>query len=63
MITQIAVSSAAGQPDVLYALADDGTVWRLVIKLGYADWFQLPPIVVPSSQGNTPSHRPTSAPI
>jgi hypothetical protein len=62
MIVQIAVSSAAGQPDVLYALADDGTVWRLVIKLGYADWFQLPPIVVPTTT-DPPSHQPSSGPI
>lgn len=42
VITQIAVSNAG--PDVLYALASDGTVWRLVVTLGTleAGWFQLP---------------------
>jgi len=59
-ITQIAVSSAAGQPDVLYALGNDGSIWRLVIKLGHANWFQLPPLI---SAEPMPAYQPTSAPI
>jgi hypothetical protein len=60
-ITQIAVSSAAGQPDVLYALANDGTTWRLVMKLDYAMWFRLPDLPI----GDAPPvlGTPTSAAI
>lgn len=56
-ITQIAVSS--GHPDVLYALADDGTTWRLVMKLQYAMWFRLPDLPI----GDAPPvlGSPTSA--
>ena len=44
-IIQIAVASGTNQaPDVLYALADDGTVWRLSLKLNQAVWYLLPPL-------------------
>ena len=50
-ITQIAVSSGAGgQPDALYALADDGTVWRLSLKLHQAVWYMMPPLPVGTSE-------------
>jgi hypothetical protein len=47
-IIQIAAISGTetGHPDVLYALADDGTVWRLAVKLNHS-WSQLP--ALPSS--------------
>jgi hypothetical protein len=46
-IIQIAVSSgSSGQlPDNVYALCDDGTVWRFAIKLNNQRWDPLPPIV------------------
>jgi hypothetical protein len=44
-VTQIAVGSGYGtQPDTLYALADDGTIWRLSLKLNKAIWYRLPPL-------------------
>ena len=49
MIIQIAVSSSVGTPDVLYGLAADGTVWRLVVKLGN-EWQQLPSLPEPAEQ-------------
>lgn len=42
-ITQIAVAS--GNPDVLFALCDDGTVWRMSVTLGYT-WAKLPALPV-----------------
>jgi hypothetical protein len=41
IVTQLAVSAAAGHRDVLYALGSDGSVWRLVVKLDQT-WSQLP---------------------
>jgi hypothetical protein len=44
-IIQIAVGSdGAGRPDTLYALTDDGSVWRLSLKLHQAVWYLLPPL-------------------
>jgi hypothetical protein len=47
-IIQIAVGSGTGgtaaTPDVLFALCDDGTVWRLSLKLHQAVWYLLPPL-------------------
>lgn len=40
-VAQITV--AAGNPDVLFALAADGTMWRLSVTLGYG-WARLPDI-------------------
>lgn len=40
-IVQIAVCSSFNEPDYLYALCNDGTLWRLAVKHGY-EWFQLP---------------------
>jgi hypothetical protein len=60
VITQITVSSTAGSaPDRLYALCNDGTVWRLVIThplpMG-APWEQMPGIlsVAPAKETGTP---------
>jgi hypothetical protein len=55
MIIQIAVSSSVGTPDVLYGLAADGTVWRLVVKLDHA-WQQLPSLPEPAE--TTPTQVP-----
>ena len=45
VIMQIAVGSPGGDaPDVLYVLGNDGTVWRLSMKLGQAQWYLLPPL-------------------
>jgi len=55
MIIQIAVSSSVGTPDVLYGLAADGTVWRLVVKLDHA-WQQLPSLPEPAE--TTPAQVP-----
>jgi hypothetical protein len=44
-IIQIAVGSGmAATPDVLFALTDDGSVWRLSLKLHQAVWYLLPPL-------------------
>jgi hypothetical protein len=55
-ITQIAVSNGGGpnNPDYLYALANDGSVWRLAVKLHY-EWFQLPALPTTVSIGQRPS--------
>lgn len=43
---QIAVASGeSGTPDILFALCDDGTMWRLPIKHDSWDWIQLPEIM------------------
>ena len=53
-IIQIAVGSGSSgttaTPDVLFALCDDGTVWRLSLKLHQAVWYLLPslPTVMPA---------------
>jgi hypothetical protein len=53
-IIQIAVSSGAmNGPDILYALASDGTVWELVNQADY-NWQPLP--VLPAV-GAAPSGR------
>ena len=45
VIMQIAVGSPGGDhPDVLYALGNDGTVWRLSLKLGQERWYLVPPL-------------------
>lgn len=66
VIRQIAVGSPGGDsPDVLYALGNDGTIWRLSLKLGQTQWYLLPPlpdtVEGPIDQGRTgppaPLHR------
>ena len=41
IIQLAAASGGPGHAGALFALASDGTVWRLAIKLNYT-WFQLP---------------------
>jgi hypothetical protein len=60
VITQIATAagSESANRDVLYALADDGTIWRLTVKMGYG-WFQLP--ALPQIDATVPGTFPSAA--
>jgi hypothetical protein len=60
VITQIAAAagSESANRDVLYALADDGTIWRLTVKMGYG-WFQLP--ALPQTDAPAPGTLPSTA--
>ena len=59
-VKQIAVSSYDGSHDVIYALCNDGSIWRLVVKLHYDQWYRLPPLV--TAEPLPAEHHPTSAP-
>lgn len=39
---QIAVSGAEDAPDNLYALADDGTIWTMIMDERKMHWEQIP---------------------
>jgi hypothetical protein len=56
-IVQIAAAASyhPSLPDILYGLAADGTVWRLVVKLGN-EWQQLPSLPEPAE--TTPTQVP-----